>query len=105
MKLATSTVLAAALLAGSVFVNAQSQTANSYNDRTQPQSIASPAMNEAGGGFSAMVGTPAAADSHLRQQDKSGVQREQKQMAPDDPRKNPYWEPKDWHYIISNGGG
>jgi len=27
---------------------------------------------------------------------------ESSNLHPDDPRKNPYWEPRDWNYINSN---
>ncbi len=103
MKLTTSTVLAASLLAGSLFVNAQSQPTSNYDEQNRPQSMSTSAMSGAGEDFHAMIGTAAASDSDHRKQEDTFQQKDE-QKAPDY-SKNPFWEPKDWHYIESTAGG
>jgi hypothetical protein len=102
MKLTTSTVLAAALLAGSLLANAQTQTFDNQ-DHTRPQSMASPAVGGASESFSGeglhpMIGTPA-----IRQDDNS-KQTDQKQTRPNY-NKSPYWDPKDYTYLENEIGG
>ncbi|MGA2991806.1 MAG: hypothetical protein ABSD88_15130 [Candidatus Korobacteraceae bacterium] len=102
MKLTTSTVLAAALLAGSLLANAQTQTLDNQ-DHTRSQSMASPAMSGAAESFSGeglhpMVGAPAI------RQDGNSKPTDQKQARPDY-KKSPYWDPKDFTYLESQIGG
>jgi hypothetical protein len=35
----------------------------------------------------------------------TGNRDDNQQIAPDNPQKNPYWEPKDWNYISNNNVG
>jgi hypothetical protein len=104
MKLATSTILAATLLAGSIFAGAQNQPTNNYNDQAGPHSMSSQAMP--GGGvseFHPMVAAQAAVDSTVRHEDRAQQQDRKQQKT--DYNKNPYWEPKDWNYIVSESAG
>ena len=103
MKLTTSTILAASLLAGSILVNAQSQPTNNYDDQARPQSMSTSTMNAVGDDFHPMIGTAGASDSDQRKQEDTLKQKDE-QKAPDY-SKNPFWEPKDWHYIESTTGG
>ena len=105
MKLKTGTLVAAAVLAASMFANAQTAMPN-YNQGTTPEAVtppeavAQPAMN--GGALHGMIGsTPATNDNaqHMEDNHNGSKKNDHKQLAPDDPRKNPFWEPKDWNLI------
>ena len=104
MKFMTSTVLAAALLAGSLLANAQNQTNNNYDRQALPNSVAAPAAVGSDDGFHPMIGTPAMHQDDAARQDDRSKQQEHR-LAPDDPKKNPYWEPKDFNYIEEQIGG
>ena len=99
MKLKTGTLVAAAVLAASMFANAQTAPPNNY-EFTPPEAVAQPAMNS--GALHGMIGsTPATNDNaqHMEDNHNGSKKNDHKQLAPDDPRKNPFWEPKDWNLI------
>jgi hypothetical protein len=101
MRLGSSTIIAAALLSISIFANAQTQAPKTEHI-TQAESTSSPAM--AGSNEGAAVVTPDENDNMVQPPTDRSKQKDSNQLAPDDPRKSPYWDPKDWNYINSTIG-
>ena len=102
MKLTLSTVLATALLAASAFANAQATTPTGNQELTPPQAMAAPTVKA--GGYDALI-APAVIGNSVRTGEDTSKKDDTNRMAPDDPRKNPYWDPKDYRYIMQNSGG
>lgn len=99
MKL-TNTVLLTTLLATAMFAGAQTQTETqpnaAYSDNGQAASMASHATPE--------VGTPMI--HAVQPETGNNPQNDTLQQKNDRNRQDqsPYWEPKDWNYIRSEGG-
>ncbi len=107
MKMRTNILLATAVLAGSILASAQTTTQGS-EDAIRPDSMAAPAANGGSAYEPFNTGTAQPNDNNTFR-DKSNAdtssQDDNKQMAPADSQKNPYWEPKDWNYINNDNVG
>ncbi len=107
MKMRTNILLATAVLAGSILASAQTTT-QGFEDATHPDNMAAPAAN-GGGAYEPSITGAAQSNQDNTFRDTSnrdnGNRDDNKQVAPDDPRKNPYWEPKDWNYISKESVG
>lgn len=107
MKMRTNILLATAVLAGSILASAQTTTQGS-EDATRQDNMAAPVANGGGAYEPFNTGTARPNDNNTFR-DKSNAdtnsQDDNKQMAPADPQKNPYWEPRDWNYINNDNVG
>jgi hypothetical protein len=107
MKMRTNILLATAVLAGSILASAQTTTQGS-EDATRPDNMAAPIAN-GGGAYEPTITGTAQPNHDNTFRDKSnrdtGNRDDNQQIAPDNPQKNPYWEPKDWNYISNNNVG
>jgi hypothetical protein len=107
MKTKTNLLLATAVLAGSVLASAQMTTPGA-EDATHPDNMTAPLAN-GGGTYEATISGTAQPnqDNAFRDQSNRDTsnRNDNQQIAPDDPQKNPYWEPRDWNYIRNDAGG
>jgi hypothetical protein len=100
MKFRTS-IMTAALIATSFFASAasaQNQTQQRHNTNTQY--IARPEASSGGGGGSSEL-SPFQQEAEPMPKDNS----KQNPSPTTKQTKNPYWNPKDWSYIMQNSGG
>jgi hypothetical protein len=104
MKLKTNLLLAATMLAASMLASAQTAAPSSDND-TREDSVSAPVIKGGGAYEPTINGTAQPNENNVFRGDDKNSRNDKKQMAPNDPKKNPYWEPKDWNNIMNNSGG